>query len=433
MSELSKQPYKGTRDFYPKEMAVQKYIFTQMRNAVESFGYVEYDAPLLEESNLYRAKSGDEIANEQTYSFTDRGGREVTIRPEMTPTVARMVASKRKALNFPLRWYSIPNLWRYERPQRGRLREHWQLNVDLIGSDSVTSDIEIVSVADHIMKTFNAPKDSYAINVNNRKLINALMFDHLKLNDEQAHKTIKLIDRKNKIEADKFTEDLISIVGEESAKELNSVFKNVEEKGLKGLPETLLEKEEVKNLIDVIEKLKSLNITSVFFDITLMRGFDYYTGIVFEVFDTNPINRRSIFGGGRYDELVSIFDVEPVSAIGFGMGDVVIADFLETYNLIPETKSKTKLYICTFNKSDTEYQMYAQQLAKRLRAEGISVMVDISTKKIAKQIKIAANAKIPYTICIGENEIKESKFKLKNLEESSEKVLTESELLEELK
>ena len=153
-SKLSTESYKGVRDFYPEEMFIQNHIYKIWKKVVESFGYSEYTASLLESAELYKAKSGEEIVNEQTYTFTDRGGREVTLRPEMTPTVARMVAGREKNLIFPLHWYSIPNLFRYEKPQRGRLREHWQLNVDLFGVDSVDADIEIITIAHQIMTKF---------------------------------------------------------------------------------------------------------------------------------------------------------------------------------------------------------------------------------------------------------------------------------------
>ena len=180
--KLSLEPYKGTRDFYPEDQFVQNYIFSVWRKVAESYGYLEYGASILEETDLYRAKSGEEIISEQTYSFKDRGDRDVTIRPEMTPTVARMVAQKRRELNFPLRWYSIPNLFRYERPQRGRLREHWQFNADIFGIDSVEADVEIISLAYDIMKAFGAKDENFIIRLNNRRALTKV-FSELGLND----------------------------------------------------------------------------------------------------------------------------------------------------------------------------------------------------------------------------------------------------------
>lgn len=425
--KLSTQNYKGTRDFYPEDMAIQKYIFDIMRHTAEQFGYAEYDAPLLEDAALYKAKSGDEIVNEQTYTFEDRGGREVTIRPEMTPTLARMVAARRKQLTFPARWYSIPNLWRYEQPQRGRLREHWQLNVDMIGSDSVYADAEIINVADSIMKNFGAEPTQYAIKINNRQLTNEILFEYLKLNDETAHKVTKLIDRKEKMEREKYLSTLTELVGSENTEKLENLFDSVNESGIDSLPDELKKSEPAQKLVALFNILTDLEITNYVFDTTLMRGFDYYTGTVFEVFDTNPVNKRSIFGGGRYDELVSIFDVEPISALGFGMGDVVIKDFLETYNLLPELIPSVDLYICTFG---DEYILAAQQMANRLREQGVNISVDISNRKIQKQIATADKQHIPFIVCLGEEELQTNTYKLKNLETGEEQETDEDRIIE---
>lgn len=252
MSKLDTAPYKGVRDFYPEDMRIQNYIFDTWHKVAKDKGYEEYSASLLEPTELYTEKSGAEIVNEQTFTFTDRGERSVTLRPEMTPTLARMVAARRRSLKFPLRWYSIPNLFRYEKPQRGRKREHWQLNCDLLGVSDIDGDREIVSLAYDIMKAFGAKNENFVIKM-------------------------------NKCDINDFKEIAPNIVYDES----------------------------------------------------LARGQTYYTGMVFEIFDTNPDNNRSICGGGRYDNLLEIFDVEPVPTIGFGMGDITIRDFLETHKLGP--------------------------------------------------------------------------------------------------
>src|SRR5215469_12416414 len=179
---LTTQPYKGARDFYPEDKRIQKYMFSVIRRSVERYGYEEYDAPVLEPLELYLAKTGEEIVNEQTYAFEDRGGRRVAIRPEMTPTVSRMVAARRQELAYPLRWYSIPNLWRYERPQRGRLREHWQLNVDIFGVAGIAAEAEIIDMVDATFKAFGATSDMYEIRLNHRGLVDYLLGTYLKLN-----------------------------------------------------------------------------------------------------------------------------------------------------------------------------------------------------------------------------------------------------------
>ncbi len=262
MSKLDTAPYKGVQDLYPEDMKIQNYIFGVWRKVSEKLNYEEYSASPLEPTELYTEKSGNEIVNEQTFTFIDRGGRSVTLRPEMTPTLARMVAARRKGLKFPLRWYSIPNLFRYERPQRGRRREHYQLNVDLLGVANLSADIEIISIAYQIMKEFGTRDEDFEIRLN---------------------------------------------FPTGSRAELESF----------------------------VEKLKSAGISNTKIDETLARGQAYYTGIVFELFDTDPENGRSICGGGRYDNLLELFGVEPVATVGFGMGDTTLRDFLETHKLGP--------------------------------------------------------------------------------------------------
>ena len=198
LNKINREPYKGVRDFYPEDMFVQNFIFDVMRKTVISFGYIEYNASILEPTSLYKAKSGEELVEEQTYTFTDRGGREVTLRPEMTPTVARMVAKRKRELTFPLRWFSIPNMFRYERPQKGRLREHWQLNADLFGVKSIDADVEIISLAYTLMKKFGAKDNNFEIKVNSRKIINSILKDFLKLQDEEGNRLMKLVDKREK-------------------------------------------------------------------------------------------------------------------------------------------------------------------------------------------------------------------------------------------
>lgn len=415
--KLSTEPYRGTRDFYPEDMGLQNHIFSTMKKVVERYGYVEYGASILEETAIYRAKTGSEIVNEQTYSFIDRGGRDVTIRPEMTPTIARMVARKRKELSFPLRWYSIPNLFRYERPQRGRLREHWQLNVDLFGVDHVEADAEIISVAYDIMKSCGAKEENFVIRLNNRKLINDLIDDYFSLEKEKGYQLTKLIDRKEKIEENEFisqaekflgnrTKELMSFLACRKVSEIPNEFsENISAKGLQAL-QKILEEKGVKNCI---------------FDPALIRGFDYYTGTVFEVFDTNPINSRSLFGGGRYDDLVAIFGAEKVPGVGFGMGDVTIRDYMETYNLLPNYRSPTKLYICCLKEGFTKF---ANELANYLRAQDVNVAVDYTGRKIPAQIKTAEKQSIPFVVCIGDEEVKTRAFRLKNLVKRDEQVVS---------
>ena len=421
--KLPTDPYKGVRDFYPEDMAVQKKIFTIWRNVVEKYGYEEYNASVLEPAELYRAKSGEEIVNEQTYTFVDRGEREVTLRPEITPTVARMVAAKKRELAFPLRWYSIPNLFRYEQPQRGRIREFWQLNVDIFGVDNLQAEVEVIQMAYEITQAYGLKPTDFEIRINSRKVLNYITQDLFGLDFETSQKVLKLIDRKNKIAADLFIKTAEEILKDEKKSSqlitlLNS--KNFEE-FTTNLKQTKEEHEGLKEIYTVMAALEKLGVTNVRFDQTLTRGADYYTGVIFEVFDNNPSNRRSVFGGGRYDDLLSLFGGEKVSAVGFGAGDVVAEDLMETYGAISETEAVADIYICPMNDTVTDY---AQDLAQKIREKNIRVAVDYSQRKVGDQIKTADRKKIPYIIVIGEEEVKTGEFKLKNLATGDQQVTT---------
>lgn len=422
--QLSMEPYKGTRDFYPREQFVQNYIFGIWRKVAQSFGYLEYNASLLEETELYRAKSGEEIITQQTYTFTDRGGRDVTIRPEMTPTVARMVAQKRKELTFPLRWFSIPNLFRYERPQRGRLREHWQLNVDMFGVESVEADVEMIKVAYSIMKAFGASDEDFEIRINDRRLLNFLLHEHLQLNTEEAYKLSKLIDRMHKMKAEEFLESVKEIAGDKT--------KLIEEvlyvKSLDELGEKSPKSKGAHQLQEIFKGLELAGVKNFVYDPSLVRGFDYYTGAVFEVYDTSPVNNRSVFGGGRYDDLVGIFGVEKVPGIGFGAGDVTIADFLETHSLMPQYRPEIDLCICHLE----GFLEAANKLADELRLAGVRVAVDLTERKVSQQVKSADKEQIPYVLVVGEEEVKSGKYKLKNLKESKELEMSVDQIIKNI-
>ena len=420
ISKLSTESYRGVRDFYPEDLFVQNHIFNTWRKVVEQFGYLEYNASVLESAELYKAKTGEEIVNEQTYTFTDRGKREVTLRPEMTPTVARMVAGKQQELVFPLRWYSIPNLFRYEKPQRGRLREHWQLNVDIFGVDSVNADIEIITIAREIMRRFGAKNSDFVMKINNRKIINAL-YEKFGFNEKTSYKVSKIIDKKNKISANSFEEALTEII-DEKAKEFITLL----ESNQKLIEFFESENKYTNELAGLMEQLESLGITNAIFDPTLMRGFDYYTGMVFEVFDLHKDNNRSVFGGGRYDDLLDIFGANKIPAVGFGAGDVTMQDFLLMHDLMPKYKTQTDLYICT---TDTKCLKEANVLANNLREKGLNVAVDLSGKKLGDQLKTANKQNIPFVICLGEDEIKSSLYGVKNMESGEEKKVKVEEIV----
>jgi histidyl-tRNA synthetase len=415
---LSTQPYKGARDFYPEDKRLQKYMFARLREVVERYGYEEYDAPILEPLEIYLAKTGEEIVNEQTYVFEDRGGRKVVIRPEMTPTVSRMVAAKRQELAYPLRWYSIPNLWRYERPQRGRLREHWQLNVDIFGVADTSAELEIITLVNDIFKSFKAKPAMYQIKLNHRGLIDYLLTEYLGLDEKARQRTGKLIDRVHKMERNKFIAAVDEVLSpkQREAGATEKLLAVLDAKKLSDLPAEALAQPSAQELQTLVKQLKAAGINNAEFDGTLMRGFDYYTGIVFEVFDTDPSNNRSMMGGGRYDGLVGLFGVPPVPTVGFGWGDVTLANFLETHSLVPALKPETDVYAVVVG----DVLAGAQQAVGKLREAGLNVAVDLSGRRLGDQFKTADKKGIRYALIIGEDELKTGQFNLKDLSSGSE-------------
>jgi len=416
---LSTQPYKGARDFYPDDKRNQKYMFSVLRRVVESFGYLEYDAPIIEPIEIYLSKTSEEIVAEQTYNFLDRSGRHVTLRPEMTPTVARMVAAKRQHLSYPLRWYSIPNLWRYERPQHGRLREHWQLNVDLFGVSGIEGDHEIILIADSLLRAFGAKRDMYEIRVNSRAFVNWLLLGYLRLDYSQSLAVIRAIDRMKKISQRDFKTTIETLLSpqQREANAYERLAELLKADKISDLPLVTQQHPAITGINNLMELLSVNNVSNVVFDPSLMRGFDYYNNVVFEVFDKHPENNRSLFGGGRYDNLVSEFGVDPIPTVGFGMGDVTLMDFLQVNKLLPSIRVETDAVVILIG----DVYKNAQKTLMRFREEGLRLTVDNTGRKVDAQIKSAVKAGINFAIFIGEQELTEQRFKLKDLSTGNEK------------
>ena len=414
MSEpLSTDAYKGVRDFYPDDWASMEAMFSRIRETLALYGYEEYNASPLERSELYEAKTSEEIVNEQTYTFTDRGDRSVTLRPEMTPTLARMVAGKRRELAFPLRWFSIGNRFRYERPQKGRLREFYQADIDLIGLPEGEADIELIRLASNLLKSFGATERDFVIRMNSRPLLNAACAA-AGLSGESVRQYLRLLDKKSKMTAEAFvaasgtisTIDPLSLIEDPST-----------------APEVAIEKQ---HLLDRIATLAARGVNNVVFDSGITRGFDYYTGMVFEVYDTNPENSRALFGGGRYDGLVALFGGDPIPAVGFALGDVTLADFLETHSLISKLDiHRPRLYLGTPLPSDAGA---AQDFANTLRAQGCRIFVNLTERSLGDQIKDAVKRNIPYFAAYGANEITDQTVRMKILATNEETILSLSEL-----
>lgn len=416
MSALSTQSYKGTRDYYPEDKAIQNYIFDTWRRVVRQYGYLEYGTPLLEPLALYEAKSGQELADEQTYVFADRGGRTVAIRPEMTPSISRLVAGRRQELSYPARLFSIANFMRYERPQRGREREFWQLNADIFGAEGAVAEAEVIGMAAELFHQFGATDDMFTIRINNRKLINFTMAQYLNLDEVQANAMVKLLDRKNKLPEETFYEQVDEIFGDSQADGREKLDVLLRAKSMADLPPEILESNAVDEIRELFTLLEHLGVKSAVFDITLMRGLDYYTGTVFEVFDTDPQNNRSMFGGGRYDGLVGLFGVEPISAVGMAPGLTTTELFLRTHNLLPVQAPAVDAAIITIGDTTSS----AMLVAARLRKDGLRIANDVTDRKLDKKIKAAAKLGAPFLIFVGETEVREGTYTMRNVETGEE-------------
>lgn len=410
--KISTDPYKGVRDFYPPEQFLQRYMFEHMERVCELFGYEEYNASVLEPAELYRAKTSEEIVNEQTYTFTDRGEREVTMRPEMTPTFARMIAGKSREIPMPARWYSIANFFRYDRTQRGRLREFWQLNADIVGAPGIEADAEIIALGHAILRAMGAEERDFEVRVSDRRILDTI-YDNVVLAPELRAHVTRLLDRRTKM--DNFETEL--------GKTINDPKKAAD------LLAELERTTSTAYLEELRKTLKILGVNNMVVDTQTTRGFDYYTGMVFEIFDTHADNRRSIAGGGRYDNLTGMFGGDKIPAVGFAMGDVTAKDFLDVHGLLPDYAPATELMIAVI---DQECMTHALQLAQDLRREDVAVAVNFSGKRVGDQIRQADKMKVPFVIAIGTTERDTGRYSIKNLATGEEKTVPADEIAEHL-
>ena len=416
---LNKSPYKGCRDFFPKDMRGRDFLFNRMKKVAESFAYEAYDGPMLEEVELYKAKSGEELINEQIYSFTDRGDRFVAMRPEMTPTLARMVANIHKQAAKPLRWYSIPNLFRYEKPQRGRVREHWQFNVDIFGAKENLGEIETLNLAINFLKSFGANESMFSIRVNDRKVVDGFFNKVLKVETDKAYRLYKIIDKSMKVSAEALDEMLAEQL---SSDQIDLFKKYLTIKTNDELIDFIVTnelKDEAQSLLIILSNCEKLGIDKfIQYDPAIVRGLDYYTGLVFEIFDLNPKNRRAIAGGGAYANLLQIFNENPLAGVGFGLGDVTLRDFLEVHNLLPDfSHAKNNLFI-SYTSQDQEAT--SMKLANELREKGLNIELNLGVMKFNKIFKTAENKGHKY-VAIVEPKDNIIQAQIKNLEDKSAK------------
>jgi len=431
-NKLITQPYKGSRDFYPEDMKIRNFIFDTWKKVCKSYGYEEYDGPFIESFDLYAAKSGEELVNEQLYSFEDRGKRKVAIRPEMTPTLARMVASKINELPRPIRWFSIANFWRYEKPQKGRGREFFQLNLDIFGVEGVEADLEVISTAVDILKEFGAKEKMFEIRFNNRRLADDV-YKKFGFSPEQKKIINKALDKKLKISQEEFNNWLKddAKLSDTQLKSLNDYLANP----IPMIKELASESKGAKEILELVDLIEKQNLSAfVKFNPTIIRGLDYYTGNVFEVYDLNPQNTRSIAGGGRYDDLVTAFGKDELTGTGYAMGDITLQDFLETWNLLPKFEAECEYLVTLWPSEDTKFIDKTLEISKALRDRGLNVSTWLEKNtKLDKQLKYADKKQTKYAIIVGDNEIKDNLITIKNLESSTQETKPLEKLLSDIK
>lgn len=410
---------KGTRDYYPEDMGVRTWLYETMRKVSESFGYSEYEGPLLERFDLYIAKSSEEIVEKQSYVFEDRGGDKLTLRPELTPTLARMVAARQPELTFPLRWWSFGPFWRYERPQKGRTREFFQWNIDMIGDDTPEADAELVAIAATFLKAVGLKSDEVKILVNNRKLMD-VQLESLEIPPNMRPDVFNLIDRRDKMDQ-KSWQAYASDLGL-SPEQIIGVADLIQDATLwKESPE----------LVRLFESIKAYGISEyVQFAPHIIRGLVYYTGTVFEAWDTAG-EHRAIFGGGRYDNLVADVGGEPVGGVGFAVGDLIITLVLEELGRLPDFSSTPAPVFFTL--FDEELLQPSLTLANQLRGSGIRVTSQLQADKLGKQFRYADRIGARVAAILGPEEAANQTISIKDLKSGEQVTVSQEEMVENLK
>jgi histidyl-tRNA synthetase len=413
------QPVKGTRDFYPETMAQRVWLYERIRKVARSFGYQEYEGPALEPLALYAAKSGDELVKEQAFILTDRGGDALAMRPELTPTLARMIAQRQAQLPRPIRWWSFGSFWRYERPQKGRSREFLQWNIDLIGVDDPAADAELIAVAAGFFREAGLSEGQIVLQVNNRRLMEDALARVGIEGDAPRASAFRLIDKRDKLAEPEWRE-YAGTLGF-SGSQIDAL-------------DALLQNRELwrdsDDLVTLFEMLDAYGVREmVEFEPSVIRGLDYYTGTVFEARDRDG-EFRAVLGGGRYDSLVADVGGEAIPAVGFAMGDVVITLVLEKYGCLPEIRpAPTRALVTIFS---PEMAAASVRVAADLRREGIETELYPLPVKMAKQFRYADQLGIPFVIVIGPDEAKDGRLALKELVSGKQETVTVREAVDRI-
>lgn len=425
MKKTDLQPVKGARDFIPNDFLKRQWLFEQMIESAKEFGFEQYDSPVLESLETYKTKSSSELVDEQSYRFTDRGGREVTLRPEMTPVLARMVSANQDHLAFPVKWFSIPVLWRYEKPQSGRLREHFQWNVDIIGPSQYPElqDTDILAVLCRFLQKIGLGPDKIKIHINDKKILQDFISQFLDLPPDKQSPILKSIDKLPKIGPENTIRDLKITYPkldtqkiQEFITQLNSPIESTS-----------------GNISMILEKLSILGFDRYLkIDRKIVRGLDYYTSTVFEVFPTD-LNSRAVAGGGRYDNLIGQFSNRTLPGVGFGMGDVVINNLLEKFDLYPsKLRGNKRLLVAALSENAIEKSL---EISHKLRQSNSKLNTSFFPNVIQMRdvLTYANTSHFNFLLVIGDKELAEKTYTLKDLDRNHQTTDRKIEILKQIK
>ncbi|MFX0072879.1 MAG: histidine--tRNA ligase [Candidatus Hermodarchaeota archaeon] len=437
--KFSTQPIRGMEDYYPSDLREVNWIIETIRDIAERYCYEEYETPLLEPIEIFAAKSSDELVNEQSFTVEKKKGERLILIPELTPSLARMVAKRSQELKKPIRWFSVPTCYRYERPQKGRRRSFKQPNFDILGEESLYADLEIFNIIVDIFTEFGATSKQFKIFYNSRRFMDSFCKYILKISEEKIPLVYKVLDKSDKMEDNEFEKyvidnfkDEVIIQGIFKLKDTKSVNELLEK--FDNIPKEFYDSIGYFELTDFERLLSEVGISEYCtFSSGTVRGLDYYTGIIYEVFDTGKENIRSIFGGGRYDDLLSLFSNEKITGTGFGMGVLMLSLFLKTYNLIPkEIREKDytdTIYIASINE---EVFKYVYQIAKIVRDEEFPCLIDYRFKNLKNQLSRANELGVLITLILGPQEMEKNEVTVRNMKTEDQKTIKLTNLIEEI-
>ncbi|CAI1492561.1 Histidine--tRNA ligase [Thermococcus nautili] len=423
---------KGTRDFLPEEMAKRRWVFERIREVFERYNFHEVLTPTFEYTELFKLRSGEEVVK-QLYAFLDKGGRDISLRPDMTSSVARLYVSAFQTAPKPIKWYYMANMFRYEEPQSGRYREFWQAGVELIGSDRVEADAEVIAL---FTESYLATGlEDFTVNIGDRVLLDEFA-RMLGVKDDIG--LMRLIDKKDKLTREEFVNALKNFgLSDEGVEKVLSLVE------IKGEPNEVLPKAEelftseeakaeIRRLYELVDLLEAYGVSKwIRIDLGIARGFDYYTSVVFEAIAPNDLGIGSIGGGGRYDNLIEVFGGKPTPATGFAIGVERLIPILEWKGLIPEVRLRPDVYVIPIGK-EVELRKTAVEVVSALRRAGVKADVELTGRKLRKALDYAGRLNVPYVVLIGKRDLENGNVTIRDMETGEQRVVKKEDVVKEL-